>query len=86
MPFSGLRSGRAVPVNTAILRAFAELRRAVATREELRKRIEQLERRYDAKFEVVFGAIKQMLKLPAKPKSGIGFHAIQKQSRAALSG
>jgi hypothetical protein len=80
-----LRSERAVQVNIAILRAFVELRRAVATNEELRKRIEQLERRYDAKFEVVFGAIKQMLEPPAKPKSGIGFHSVQKPSRVALS-
>jgi ORF6N domain len=58
---SVLRSERALQVNIAIMRAFVELRRAVATNEELRKRIEQLERRYDAKFEVVFSAIKQML-------------------------
>jgi hypothetical protein len=83
---SVLRSGRAVQVNIAIMRAFVELRRAVAIHEELRERIEQLERRYDAKFDITFGAIKQMLELPAKSKSGIGFHAIQKQSRAALSG
>jgi hypothetical protein len=82
---SVLRGERAVQVNIAIMRAFVELRRAVATHEELRKRIEQLERRYDAKFEIVFGAIKQMLEPSVKPKSGIGFHPIQKPSRAALS-
>lgn len=48
---SVLRSERAVQVNIAIMRAFVELRRAVATHEELRRKIEQLERRYDAKFE-----------------------------------
>lgn len=82
---SVLRGERAVQVNIAIMRAFVELRRAVATHEELRKKIEQLERRYDAKFEIVFGAIKQMLEPSVKPKSGIGFHPIQKPSRAALS-
>jgi ORF6N domain len=82
---SVLRSERALQVNIAIMRAFVELRRAVATNQELRKRIEQLERRYDAKFEVVFSAIKQMLEPPVEPKSGIGFHSVQKSSRAALS-
>ena len=82
---SVLRSERALQVNIAMMRAFVELRRAVATNEELRKRIEQLERRYDAKFEVVFGAIKQMLEPPAKPKLGIGFHSVQKPSRVALN-
>jgi len=63
---SVLRSTSAIQVNIAIMRAFVQMRRAVATNEEFRKKIEQLERRYDAKFE-------------------IGFHAIQKQSKAALS-
>jgi hypothetical protein len=82
---SVLRSTRAIQVNIAIMRAFVQMRRAIATNDELRKKIEQLERRYDAKFEIVFSAIKQMLESAVKPKSGIGFHAIQKQSKAALS-
>jgi hypothetical protein len=76
---SVLRSERAVNVNIAIMRAFVELRRAVATHEELRKKIEHMERRYDAKFEVVFSAIKQMLEPPLKRKSAIGFHPAVKQ-------
>ena len=71
---SVLRSERAVQVNIAIMRAFVELRRTIATHEELRKKIEQMERRYDSKFEIVFSAIKQMLEPSAKPKPGIGFH------------
>jgi hypothetical protein len=75
---SVLRSGRAVEVNIAIMRAFVELRRALATHEELRKKIEAMERRYDARFEVVFTTIKQMLDPPAKAKSTIGFHTAPK--------
>ena len=71
---SVLRSARAVRVNIAIMRAFVQLRWQLATHEELRKKIEQMERRYDAKFEIVFSAIKQMLEPPAKSKPGIGFH------------
>ena len=82
---SVLRSTRAIQVNIAIMRAFVQRRRAIATNDELRKKIEQLERFYDAKFEIVFSAIKQMFESAVKPKSGIGFHAIQKQSKAALS-
>ena len=80
---SVLRSKRAVEVNIAIMRAFVELRRALATHEELRKKIEAMERRYDAKFEVVFSAIKQMLDPPAKPKPTIGFHTTPKPSKLA---
>ncbi len=72
---SVLRSQRAVRVNVAIMRAFVQVRRAIATHEELRKKIEQMERRYDGKFEIVFSAIKQMLGPSERPKGGIGFHA-----------
>ena len=77
---SVLRSERAVQVNIAIMRAFVELRRTIATHEELRKKIEQMERRYDSKFEIVFSAIKQMLEPPAKPKT---WHRISPTSEAA---
>jgi hypothetical protein len=78
-PYAFTEQGRAVNVNIAIMRAFVELRRALATHEELRRKIEQMERRYDAKFEVVFSAIKQMLEPPLKRKSTIGFHPAMKQ-------
>jgi hypothetical protein len=79
---SVLRSKSAVQVNIAIMRAFVQLRRAVATNEELRKKIERMEQRYDAKFDVVFSTIKQMLEPPARSRSGIGFHAPAKRMQA----
>jgi hypothetical protein len=81
---SVLRSERAVSVN-AITRAFVRVRRAIATPEELRKKRERRERRYAAKFEIVFSANQQMLKPPAKPKSGIGFHLPSKQLKAPVN-
>lgn len=72
---SALRSQRAIRVNVAIMRAFVQVRWATATHEELRKKIEQMGRRYDAQLEIVFSAIKQMLEPSAKPKRGLGFHA-----------
>jgi hypothetical protein len=65
---SALRSSQAARVNIAIMRAFVHLRHALATHEELRKTIEQMERRYDSKFEVVFTAIKQILEFPTRSK------------------
>ena len=81
---SVLRTTRAIQVNIAIMRAFVQMRRAIATNDELRKKIEKMERRHDAKFEIVFSAIKQMLEPAIRPRSGIGVHAIQKQSKATL--
>jgi len=71
---SVLRSERAVRANIAIMRAFVRLREMLATHEELRQKIEQMERRYDAKFQIVFATIKAMLETPVKPKRSIGFH------------
>jgi hypothetical protein len=33
-----------------------------------------MEKRYDARFQIVFAAIKEMLEAPQKPKRSIGFH------------
>jgi hypothetical protein len=71
---SVLRSERAVKANIAIMRAFVRLREMLVTHEELRQKIEHMEKRYDAKFQIVFAAIKQMLEMPLKPKRAIGFH------------
>jgi hypothetical protein len=45
-----LRSSRAVQVNIAIMRTFVRLREMLATNQKLRRKIEEMEKRYDAKF------------------------------------
>jgi hypothetical protein len=45
----------------------------LSTHEELREKIEAMERRYDQQFKVVFDAIKQLLEVETKPKRKIGF-------------
>jgi phage regulator Rha-like protein len=72
---SVLRSSRAVQVNVAIMRTFVRLREMLATHEELRRKIDAMERRYDARFQVVFETIRQMLATPVPKKKTIGFHA-----------
>jgi hypothetical protein len=72
---SVLRSSRAVQVNVAIMRTFVRLREMLTTHEELRRRIDALEKRYDARFQAVFDTIRQMLETPIPAKKPIGFHA-----------
>lgn len=72
---SVLRSSRAVQVNIAIMRTFVRLREMLATNQKLRHKIEEMEKRYDAKFQVVFAAIESMLEDEDLPKPSIGFHA-----------
>lgn len=53
MAASVLKSQRAVEMSIYVVRAFVELRQALATHEELRKKIEEMESRYDEQFRVV---------------------------------
>ena len=72
---SVLRSERAVQVNIAIVRAFVRLRQLLATHKNLARKIETLERKdaeHDAKFRVVFDAIRELMK-PPPPAPRIGF-------------
>jgi hypothetical protein len=69
-----LNSKRAIQVNIQIMRTFTKLREMLLTNEMLRLKIENIERKYDNQFKVVFDAIKKILEVPIKPKRRIGFH------------
>ena len=71
---SVLNSERAIHVNIQIMRAFAQFRRLLLTNTDLRRKIEEMERKYDKQFAIVFNAIKQLLEPPEPPKRRIGFH------------
>ncbi len=71
---SVLRSKRAIQVNVEIMRAFVRLRQVLASHKDLARRLEDLEKRYDAQFKVVFDAIRQLMEPPPDPpKEPIGF-------------
>jgi len=70
---SVLRSKRVVQVNIEIMRAFVRLREMLATHEGLAKKLEALEKKYDAQFKVVFDAIRQLMTPPDPKKRKIGF-------------
>ena len=70
---SVLRSKRAVQVNIEIMRTFVRLRRMLASNKELARRLDALEKKYDAQFKVVFDAIRELMKPPESKKRPIGF-------------
>jgi len=76
---SVLKSKRAIHVNIQIMRAFTQLRKMLSTHEDLRKKIESMEKKYDEQFQIVFEAIKQLLSDEDKPKKKIGFTVKEKQ-------
>ena len=71
---SVLRSRRAVEVNIEIMRAFVRLRRILSTHVDLARKLEALEKKYDAQFKVVFDAIRALMVPPdPREKPRIGF-------------
>jgi hypothetical protein len=69
---SVLNSKRAVNVNIEIMRAFVRLRQMLASNAELSRRLDELERKYDSQFKVVFDAIRTLM-TPARKSKQIGF-------------
>ncbi len=70
---SVLRSKRAVKVNIEIMRTFVKLREMLASHAQLSRKLDALERKYDAQFKVVFDAIRELMTPPSAKKRPIGF-------------
>ena len=74
-----LRSGRAVQVNVAVMRAFVQLRQLLGSQAELARKLTGLEQRiegHDAAIRSLFDAIRQLTapSPPETPRPEIGFH------------
>ena len=69
---SVLNSPQAIAVNIEIMRTFVNLRKANIEYEWLHHKINDLEKRYDAKFDDIFMALEQLLTKP-NPRTPIGF-------------
>jgi hypothetical protein len=70
---SVLRGPRAVRVNIEIVRVFVRLRRILASNAELARALDALEARYDAQFETVFQAIRDLMSPTPTSRKRIGF-------------
>ncbi len=70
---SVLRSQRAIQVNIEIMRAFIRLRKMLASHAELARKLDALEKKYDAQFKDVFEAIRQLMAPPEPKRRAIGF-------------
>lgn len=70
---SVLRSPRAVHVNIEIMRAFVRLRRMLLVHADLARKLAALEKKYDARFRIVFEAIEELMNPSPEPKKKIGF-------------
>jgi leucyl aminopeptidase len=68
-----LNSEKAVSASVQVVRAFVKLRQMLTSNAELAKKLEALEKKYDAQFKVVFEAIRQLMLPPDKAQRKIGF-------------
>jgi hypothetical protein len=77
-----LRSRRAIQVNVAIMRAFVKLREILAAHKDLARKLDEMEKKYDSQFKVVFEAIRALMAPPEhKQKGRIGFKAESQTKR-----
>lgn len=76
---SVLNSKRAIQVNIQIMRTFTKLREMIESNKDLRKKIENIEKKYDKQFQVVFEALKHLIEPEIKPKRKIGFYVADEE-------
>ena len=82
---SVLKSQRAVQVNIEIMRTFVKLRRLLSSNEQLAKKLEHLEKKYDAQFRIVFDAIRQLMEPPPESKrKRIGYLTEAEKNKTSL--
>ena len=82
---SVLNSPRAIQVNIQIMRAFAKLREIISANKDLSRRLDTLEKKYDAQFKVIFDAIRQLMAPPEPKKKKIGFEVRERSARYKTS-
>ncbi|MBI5379664.1 MAG: ORF6N domain-containing protein [Nitrospirae bacterium] len=78
---SVLSSPRAVQVNINIMRTFAKLREIITQHKNLAIKLDDLEKKYDAQFKVVFDAIHRLMAPPETKRRRIGFLVKEKKAR-----
>lgn len=68
-----LSSETAVAASVQVVRAFVKLRQMLTSNSELARKLDELERKYDQQFKVVFDAIRQLMTPPPARVKPIGF-------------
>ena len=68
-----LNSPVAVQASIQVVRAFIKLREMMATHKEFARKLDEMEKKYDAQFKIVFDTIRQLMSPPEKHKRKVGF-------------
>lgn len=70
---SVLRTQQAAQVNVEIVRTFVQQCGPPATTEDLEQRLDTMQQRYDAQFQLVMEAIQRLAQVQEKPRRPMGF-------------
>ena len=76
-----MNSPIAVQTSVLVVRAFVKLREMLATHKDLAKKLEEIEKKYDAQFKVVFDAIRELMRPPETKRRKIGFRREREKLR-----
>jgi hypothetical protein len=77
---SVLHSERAIEVNIAIMRAFVRLRQLLSSHADLARKLDELERKYDKQFAIVFEAIRKLMEPQQAEVKEMGYHTLISKS------
>lgn len=72
---SVLNSKRAAEISIFIVRAFIKMREMLSANKDLILKIDNMEKKYDKQFKIVFDAIRALIYKPIKKTGKIGFLA-----------
>ena len=78
---SVINSESAIKINIHIIKTFVRLRELITSNKDLAKKIEELEKKYDKQFQVVFDVIKELINTKNEPMNPIGFKIGEKKKK-----
>lgn len=70
---SVLNSKRAIMVNIQIMRTFARLKEMIISHKDLQRKIDDMEKKYDHQFKIIFDALRNLLEPGIPRRRRIGF-------------
>ena len=80
-----LNSPQAVHMSVFVVRAFVKMRDALTGHRDLARKLEELEKKYDNQFSLVFDAVRQLMNPPEpRRRKSIGFQVREREARYRL--
>ncbi len=70
---SVINNDKAIQVNIQIIKTFVKLRQLISSTSQLHKRLEEMEKKYNKNFKIIFQVLHELMEIPEKPRKEIGF-------------